>query len=38
MPPLGYTLSNGDMAALISYIRAVADPPDQASGLVYARK
>ena len=38
MPPWGYTLSTSDMAALISYIRAVADPPYQASGLVYAQK
>ena len=36
MPPWGYTLSKGEIAALISYIRAVADPPYQASGLVYA--
>ena len=36
MPPWGYTLSKGETAALISYIRAVADPPYQASGLVYA--
>lgn len=27
MPPWGYTLSKSDIAALISYIRAVADPP-----------
>jgi len=37
MPPWGYTLSKNDMAALVSYIRAVADPPYQASGLIYAR-
>jgi mono/diheme cytochrome c family protein len=38
MPPWGYTLSKSDIAALISYIRAVADPPYQTSGLVYAQK
>ena len=37
MPPWGYTLSKSDIAALVSYIRAVADPPYQAGGLVYAR-
>jgi mono/diheme cytochrome c family protein len=37
MPPWGYTLSKSDIAALVAYIRAVADPPYQASGLVYAR-
>ena len=38
MPPWGYTLSKSDITALVSYIRAVADPPYQASGPVYARK
>ena len=38
MPPWGYTLSKSDIAALISYIRAVADPPYQAGGMVYAHK
>jgi mono/diheme cytochrome c family protein len=38
MPAWGYTLSKRDIAALISYIRAVADPPYQAGGLVYAQK
>jgi mono/diheme cytochrome c family protein len=38
MPPWGYTLSKSETAALISYIRAVADPPYQAGGLVYAHK
>ena len=38
MPPWGYTLSKSDIAALVSYIRAVADPPYQAGGLVYAQK
>jgi mono/diheme cytochrome c family protein len=38
MPAWGYTLSKSDIAALMSYIRAVADPPYQASALVYAQK
>jgi mono/diheme cytochrome c family protein len=38
MPPWGYTLSKGDIAALVSYIRAVADPPYEAGGRVYAQK
>jgi mono/diheme cytochrome c family protein len=38
MPPWGYTLSKSDIAALISYVRAVADPPYEAGGLVYAQK
>jgi mono/diheme cytochrome c family protein len=38
MPPWGYTLSKSDIAALVSYIRAVADPPYESGGLVYARK
>ena len=38
MPPWGYTLSKSEIAALISYIRAVADPPYQAGGMVYAQK
>jgi cytochrome c oxidase cbb3-type subunit III len=38
MPPWGYTLSKNDIAALVSYIRAVADPPYDAGGLVYAQK
>jgi len=38
MPPWGYTLSKSDIAALVSYIRAVADPPYEAAGLVYTQK
>jgi len=38
MPPWGYTLSKSDIAALVSYIRAVADPPYEVGGLVYAEK
>jgi mono/diheme cytochrome c family protein len=37
MPPFGFTLSKSDIQALVSYIRAVADPPYHASGLVYAK-
>lgn len=37
MPPYGYTLSKGDIQALLAYIRAVADPPYPQKGLVYAK-
>ncbi len=38
MPPYGNTLSAADVKALISYTRAVSDPPYQPPGTVYARK
>ncbi|HEU5400016.1 MAG TPA: c-type cytochrome, partial [Terriglobales bacterium] len=38
MPPYGYTLSNSDIHALVSYVRAIADPPYRSSGMVYASK
>jgi len=38
MPPYGYTLSKTEIEAVISYIRLVADPPYQTSGMVYAQK
>lgn len=38
MPPYGNTLSTADVRALIAYTRAVADPPYQPAGTVYARK
>lgn len=38
MPPYGYTLSKNEIQALTSYIRAVADPPYHASGVIYAQK
>ena len=38
MPPYGDTLSAADVRALISYTRAVADPPYQPAGTVYERK
>lgn len=37
MPAWGNTLSKTDIQALISYIRAVADPPSRNSGPTYAR-
>ena len=37
MPPFGYTLSKSNIQALISYIRAVADPPYHSAGVVYAK-
>jgi mono/diheme cytochrome c family protein len=38
MPPYGKTLSAADVRALIAYTRAVADPPYEPAGTVYARK
>ena len=38
MPPYGDTLSAADVRALIAYTRAVADPPYQPAGTVYALK
>jgi mono/diheme cytochrome c family protein len=37
MPPYGYTLSKGDIQALIAYIRAVADPPYPTKGVIDAK-
>jgi mono/diheme cytochrome c family protein len=37
MPAYGYTLSKTEIQALVSYIRAVADPPYKAAGVVYAK-
>ncbi len=37
MPAFGYTLNKTEIQALVSYIRAVADPPNRPSGLVYAK-
>jgi mono/diheme cytochrome c family protein len=37
MPAYGYTLSQRDIQALISYIRATSDPPYRSQGLVYAK-
>ena len=37
MPPYGFTLSKGDIQALVAYIRAVSDPPYPARGVVYAK-
>lgn len=38
MPPYGYTLTTSDIRALVSYIRAIADPPYKPAGMVYANK
>ncbi len=38
MPPYGYTLSSAEIRALVSYIRAVQDPPYRTPGVVYAQK
>jgi hypothetical protein len=37
MPAWGNTLSKSDTQALISYIRAIADPPSRAAGPVYTK-
>jgi len=37
MPPYGYTLGKAEIAALVAYIRAVADPPYRSKGAFYAR-
>jgi mono/diheme cytochrome c family protein len=37
MPAYGYTLSKAQIQALATYIRAVADPPYHAAGVVYAK-
>ena len=38
MPAWGNNLSKSDIQALISYIRAVSDPPYRTTGIVYAKK
>ncbi len=37
MPGWGNTLSSADVQALISYIRAISDPPSRSAGPVYAK-
>jgi hypothetical protein len=37
MPAWGNTLSKSDIRALISYIRAISDPPSSSAGPVYAK-
>jgi len=37
MPAWGNTLSKSDIEALISYIRAVSDPPSRQAGPIYAK-
>jgi len=38
MPPFGNTLSKSDIESVVSYMRAVADPPFRNPGVVYAQK
>ena len=38
MPPYENTLNKADIAALVAYIRAVADPPYQSGEAVYAQR
>lgn len=38
MPAYGYTLSKAEIQAVLSFMRAVADPPYQSKGVVYAQK
>ncbi len=38
MPSYGGTLNKSDVDALVSYVRAVSDPPYHEKGLIYARK
>ncbi len=38
MPPYGHTLAKPDIQALVSYIRAVADPPHQPGEALYAQR
>ncbi len=38
MPPYGYTLNKSQVQALITYIRVVSDPPNNAPGIVYPQK
>jgi mono/diheme cytochrome c family protein len=36
MPPYGNTLTKQEIAALVAYMRAMADPPYRAQGVFYA--
>lgn len=38
MPPYGSTLTTSEIHALLSYVRAMADPPYRPSGMAYANK
>jgi hypothetical protein len=38
MPAYGYTLSKAEIQAVLSFMRAVSDPPYQSKGVVYAQK
>jgi mono/diheme cytochrome c family protein len=37
MPPYGFMLSKSEIAALVAYIRAIADPPYRSKGAAYAK-
>jgi len=37
MPPYGYVLGKSEIAALVAYMRAIADPPYRSKGAVYAK-
>jgi mono/diheme cytochrome c family protein len=38
MPAYGYTLGKSEIQAVLSFMRAVSDPPYQSKGVVYAQK
>ena len=38
MPAYGYTLNKAEIAALISYIRAISDPPYRSEGAIVAKQ
>jgi mono/diheme cytochrome c family protein len=38
MPPYEHTLNKSDIAALVAYIRAIADPPYQSREAIYAQR
>jgi len=38
MPAYGYTLRKAEIQAVLSFMRAVSDPPYQSKGVVYAQK
>jgi mono/diheme cytochrome c family protein len=38
MPAFGFTLAKSDLQAVLSYMRAVSDPPYRSKGVVYAQK
>ena len=38
MPAYGYTLNKAEIEALISYIRAISDPPYRSEGAIVAKQ